>query len=117
MHSNKEERLCCDICVIILCFIYFHNPISDAHIIYGSTTLLTNIATVLILEITEITLKYKTVIIILCTKLANTKEKIVKRVKQLCLLKHVPYHSVPIFSTTTCCSNEIAEVYIFKELG
>ena len=42
MHSNKEERLCCDICVIILCFIYFHNPISDAHIIYGSTTLLTN---------------------------------------------------------------------------
>ena len=42
-HSNKEERPCCDICVIILCFIYVHNAISDAHIIYGSTTLLTNI--------------------------------------------------------------------------
>ena len=44
IHSNKEERPCCDICVIILCFIYVHNAIiSDAYIIYGSTTLLTNI--------------------------------------------------------------------------
>ena len=43
MYSNKEEWPCCGICVIILCFIYVHNAISDAHIIYGSTTLLTNI--------------------------------------------------------------------------
>ena len=44
---------CCDICVIILCFIYVQNAISDAHTIYGSTTLLTNIEyTDLILEIT-----------------------------------------------------------------
>ena len=42
MYSNKEEWLCCDICVIILCFIYVHNANTDAHIIYGSTTLLTN---------------------------------------------------------------------------
>ena len=30
IHSNKEERLCCDICVIILCYIasYVHNAIS-----------------------------------------------------------------------------------------
>ena len=41
--SNKEKRPCCDICVIILCFIYVHNAMTDAHIIYGSTTLLTNI--------------------------------------------------------------------------
>ena len=41
--SNKEEWPCCDICVIILCFMYVHNAISDDHIIYGSTTLLTNI--------------------------------------------------------------------------
>ena len=40
--SNKEWP-CCDICVIILCFTYVHNAISDAQIIYGSTTLLTNI--------------------------------------------------------------------------
>ena len=25
IHSNKEEWPCCDICVIILCFIYVHN--------------------------------------------------------------------------------------------
>ena len=43
MHSNKETWPCCDICVIILCFIYVHNAISDAHIIYGSITLITNI--------------------------------------------------------------------------
>ena len=49
MHSNKEEWRCCDFCVIILCFIYVHNPIipisdaADAHIIYGSSPLLTNI--------------------------------------------------------------------------
>ena len=43
IHSNKEKQPCCDICVIILCFIYVHNAITDAHIIYGSTTLLTNI--------------------------------------------------------------------------
>ena len=42
MHLNKEERPCCDIC-IILCFIYVHNAITNAQIIYGSTTLLTNI--------------------------------------------------------------------------
>ena len=41
IHSNKEERPCCDICVINLCFI--HNAITDAHIIYGSSTLLANI--------------------------------------------------------------------------
>ena len=29
---------CCDICVIIFCFIYVHNAISDAHIIYMSIT-------------------------------------------------------------------------------
>ena len=28
IHSNKEERPCCDICVIILCFIYVHNAIT-----------------------------------------------------------------------------------------
>ena len=38
IHSNEEEWPCCYICVIILCFIYVHNEISDAHIIYGSTT-------------------------------------------------------------------------------
>ena len=46
IHSNKEEaeeRPCYDICVIILWFIYVHNAISDAHIIYGSITLLRNI--------------------------------------------------------------------------
>ena len=42
-HSNKGEWPCCDICVIILCLICVHNAICDAHIIYGSTTLLTNI--------------------------------------------------------------------------
>ena len=42
----------CDISVIILCFIYVHNAISDAHIIYGSTTLATNELTDLIMEIT-----------------------------------------------------------------
>ena len=33
IHSNKEKWLCCDICVIILCFIYVRNAaaISDAH--------------------------------------------------------------------------------------
>ena len=36
----------------ILCFIYVYNAISDAHIIYGSTTLFTNIITDLLLEIT-----------------------------------------------------------------
>ena len=41
--SNKEEWPCYDICVIILCFIYVHNGIRDAHIICGSSTLLTNI--------------------------------------------------------------------------
>ena len=43
IHSNKEEWRCCDICVIILCFMYVHKAISDAHIVYGSITLLTNI--------------------------------------------------------------------------
>ena len=43
IHSNKEEGTRCDICVIILSFIYVHYAITDAHIIYGSTTLLTNI--------------------------------------------------------------------------
>ena len=43
IYSNKEEWPCCDICVIILRFRYVHNAISDAHIIYGSITLLTNI--------------------------------------------------------------------------
>ena len=38
IHLSKEERPCCDICVIILCFIYDHNAITDAHLIYGSTT-------------------------------------------------------------------------------
>ena len=55
IHSNKEEWPYCDICVIILCFIYVHNANSDAHIIYGSITLLMNIRrghTDLILEIT-----------------------------------------------------------------
>ena len=33
IHSNKEEWPRCDICVIILCFIYDHDAISDAHII------------------------------------------------------------------------------------
>ena len=42
IHSNKEERPCCDICVIFV-FIYVHNAITDARIIYGSTTILTNI--------------------------------------------------------------------------
>ena len=42
IHSNEKERPCCGICVI-LCFIYVHNAITDAHIIYGTTTLLTNI--------------------------------------------------------------------------
>ena len=41
MHSNKEEWLYCDICAILY-FIYVHNAITDAHITYGSTTLLTN---------------------------------------------------------------------------
>ena len=50
--SNKEEWRCCDICVIILCFIYVHNAISDAHIIYSSTTLAINEYRDLILEIT-----------------------------------------------------------------
>ena len=48
--SSKEEWPCCDICVIILCFIYVHNAITDAHIIYGSTII--NEYTDLILEIT-----------------------------------------------------------------
>ena len=43
IHSNKEEWNCCDICAILLCFIYVHNIINDAQIIYGSTTFLTNI--------------------------------------------------------------------------
>ena len=43
IHSNEEERPCCDICVIILCLIYVHNAITVAQIIYGSTKLLTNI--------------------------------------------------------------------------
>ena len=43
IYSNKEERPCCDICVIILCFIYhilmfIMQLLSDAHIIYSSTT-------------------------------------------------------------------------------
>ena len=39
IHSNKEEWPCSDICVIILCFIYYvHYANSDAHIIYGSIT-------------------------------------------------------------------------------
>ena len=43
MHSNKEKQPCCDICAIILYFIYVHNAIIDGHIIYGTTTLLMNI--------------------------------------------------------------------------
>ena len=30
IHSNKEESPCRDIYVIILCFIYVHNAITDA---------------------------------------------------------------------------------------
>ena len=51
IHSNKEEWPIVTFVssdnklttVIILCFIYVHNAISDAHIIYGSATLLKNI--------------------------------------------------------------------------
>ena len=41
IHSSKEGPRC-DICVI-LSFIYVHNAITNACIIYGSTTLLMNI--------------------------------------------------------------------------
>ena len=43
MHSNKEEWPCFEICVTILWFICVHYAITDAHMIYGSATLLTNI--------------------------------------------------------------------------
>ena len=29
IYSNEEGRPCCDICVIILCFIYVHNAITQ----------------------------------------------------------------------------------------
>ena len=48
----------------------------------------------------------------------NTKvKKIIKRIEQLYLLKHISYRSTPIFLTTTSRSNGIALVFIFKELG
>ena len=54
IHSNKEEWPCCDICVIILCFIYVHNAISDAHIRYNLRLHhIFNEYTDLILEITQ----------------------------------------------------------------
>ena len=53
IHSNKEELPCYEICVIILCFIYVHNAITDVHIIYGSGLHhIINEYTDLILEIT-----------------------------------------------------------------
>ena len=54
IYSNKEKWPCCDICVILR-FIYVHNAISNAHIIYGSWLHhIINEYTDLILEITAI---------------------------------------------------------------